>query len=112
MEDLYKPERREGMNILSAQVATLHTDVTEIKHSLKDLTTAINKLAVVEERLTNSNHQLTRLFEQQQRIDARIDVLEQKMATSSNTTKWVDRGIMGILGVFLVFVWEKFLDHH
>ena len=105
MDELH--EKREGMNILSAQVATLHSDVAEIKISLKDLTMAINKLAVVEERLTNSNQQLNRLFEHQIKSDSRIEALEKRTATSDSTTKWVDRGIMAIVGVFLAYCWEK-----
>ena len=100
-------ERREGMNILTEKIATLHTDVTDIKHSIKDLTMAINKLAVVEERLSNSNASLDRLYKLHTRLDARIDELEKKSQSIGTSAKWIDRSLVAIIGAFCVFVWEK-----
>ena len=42
------------VNLLSAKLHTLHTDVADIKGSIKELTSAINKLALVEERISNA----------------------------------------------------------
>jgi chromosome segregation ATPase len=106
MED-FQQERRAHMELLSDKILTVHAEVTDVKNSLKELTSAINKLSVVEERLANSNIQLNRLFEAQNRTDARIESLERKTATTDSTTRWVDRSIMAIVGVFLAYCWEK-----
>lgn len=106
MED-FQQERRAHMELLSEKILTVHAEVSDVKQSLKELTTAINKLAVVEERLTNSNIQLNRLFEAQTKADVRIEALERKIASTDSTTRWVDRSLMAIVGVFLAYCWEK-----
>jgi chromosome segregation ATPase len=103
----FQQERRQHMDLLSEKILTLHADVNEVKTSIKDLTTAINKLAVVEERLAHSNKLLDRLFTQQQKTDERIEALEKKSVSSDNSAKWIDRTIVGLLGAFLVFIWER-----
>ena len=103
----FQQERRAHMDLLSEKIITLHEDVNEVKHSIKDLTLAINKLAVVEERLAHSNQLQDRLFKQQTRLEGRIDELEKKSSTVDASAKWIDRTIVGLLGAFLVFIWEK-----
>ena len=41
-------------HVLNLQLKTLHEDVSEMKSVLKDLATAITKLALIEERQANA----------------------------------------------------------
>lgn len=95
------------VNLLSVKLQTLHTDVSDIKGTLKDLTSAINKLALVEERLTNATAAQERTFKALEKLEERIDSLERNAVTSDSTTKWLDRGLVAILGAFVAFIWER-----
>lgn len=95
------------LTLLSARIHTLHGDVSEIKDTLKDLTTAINKLAIVEERLANTNAAQERAFKSIAIMEKRLDALEKLAVSNTQTAVWVDRGIMAIVGAALMFVWDK-----
>ena len=95
------------VNLLSAKLHTLHNDVSDIKGTLKDLTAAINKLALVEERLSNTTAAQERSFKAIERLEERIDELEKKNISADNTSKWLDRGLVAALGAFFAFIWER-----
>src|SRR5574343_931372 len=95
------------ITLLSARMQTLHGDVSEIKDTLKDLTTAIHKLAIVEERLANTNAAQERAFKAISIMEKRLDTLEKLAVSNTQTAVWVDRGIMAIVGAALMFVWDK-----
>lgn len=95
------------VSLLSVKLHTLHNDVSDIKGTLKDLTAAINKLALVEERLSNTTAAQERSFKAIQRLEERIDELEKKNINTDNTSKWIDRGLVAALGAFFAFIWER-----
>lgn len=114
MHQDYDPTCRKDtdVTVLSARLQTLHADVSDIKGTLKDLTMAINKLALVEERLGNTNAAQERTFKMLSKMDERIDALEKQAVSSNSAVKWVDRGITAIVGAALMFVWDKITKGH
>lgn len=95
------------VSILSARLQTLHTDVSDIKGTLKDLTTAINKLALVEERITNAAAAQERTFKAIEKLEERIDSLEKAQVIDDNTARWIDRGIVALVGAAAAYIWER-----
>ena len=95
------------LNLLSVRLQSLHEDVGDIKGTLKDLTDAITKLALVEERLSVTMNAQERAFKAISLVEARLSALESKVPVTDNTMKWVDRGITAIVAAALMFVWEK-----
>lgn len=95
------------LTVLSARIQTLHTDVSDIKGTLKDLTQAINKLALVEERISNAVAAQERTFKALEKMEERIEKLEKLQVMSDNTNKWVDRGIVAALAAVATFIWER-----
>lgn len=95
------------ITVLSARIQTLHTDVSDIKGTLKDLTSAINKLALVEERISNAVAAQERTFKAIEKMEERIEKLEKLQVMSDNTNKWVDRGIVAALAAVATFIWER-----
>lgn len=95
------------ITVLSTRIQTLHTDVADIKGTLKDLTTAINKLALVEERISNAVAAQERTFKALEKMEERIEKLEKLQVMSDNTNKWVDRGIVAALAAVATFIWER-----
>lgn len=95
------------VSMLSVRLQTLHTDVSDIKGTLKDLTTAINKLALVEERISNAVAAQERTFKVIEKIEERIERLEKAQALDESQSKWLDRGFVALLGAAAPYIWER-----
>lgn len=104
---MHQDVNQTDVSLLSARLQTLHTDVSDIKGTLKDLTTAINKLALVEERITNAAAAQERTFKALEKLEERIDNLEKAQVIDDNTSKWIDRGIVAFVGAAAAYIWER-----
>lgn len=95
-------------HVLSHKLETLHGDVGEIKAALRDLTQAVTRLALVEERQAQSSAALDRAFRALERVEQRIAALElqtpdrldqrlvqleQQAPQSTRAAAWVDRAV-------------------
>ena len=82
--------------VLAHRVETMHADFGEIRNVLRDLTAAINKLALVEERQNNAAAAQERAFKVLERLESKIDALESRVVTleiaepeQQRVSKWV-----------------------
>lgn len=107
MNDLKDPAGYKEMATLSARLETLHSDVSDIKSALKDLTTAITKLALIEERVAITANALERAFKTISKIDERVTTLELKAPLNERSNAWLDRLVMTIVGAALALVWDQ-----
>ena len=96
-----------NIDLLSARLQSLHEDVGDIKSTLQNLTAAITKLALVEERLSVTMAAQERAFAAIGNVEKRLAALENKVPVTDNAMKWVDRGITAIVAAAAMFVWEK-----
>lgn len=85
----------------------LHSDVVDVKTALNELSKAITKLALVEERQAQTATALERAFNTINKIEARVASLEQSAPKSKETSAWVDRFILGVVAIVLGFVGSK-----
>ena len=105
------PERRTDMveiQTLATKLQSLHTDVSDIKGALKELTLAINKLAIIEERQTTISGSIERAFSAITRIEDRISIIEREAPNNQRIGAWVDRAVFAILGVAVMFIFDQF----
>ena len=93
--------------ILSERLSSLHSDVSEIKSVMRDLTAAITQLALVEERQANVAAAQERMFVALERVEARLTALERLEPASTKTSVWVDRGVLFIIGAAATLLWDK-----
>lgn len=93
--------------ILAERLSSLHSDVSEIKGVMRDLTAAITQLALVEERQANVAAAQERMFVALERLEARIMALERLEPASTKTSVWVDRGVLFIIGAAATLLWDK-----
>ena len=103
-------ERRKDvkeLNELASKLMSLHDDVSEIKGALKDLTSAITKLALIEERQSVTNAALERAFVAISRVEDRLSELERIAPMNNQSRIWVERFVIAIAGAALFFVWEN-----
>lgn len=91
-------------NVLSLKLEMLHNDVVDVKAALTELSKAITKLALVEERQSQTAEALDRAFKAISKIEARLSALEQAAPKAKETSVWMDRFIFGIVAMVLGFV--------
>lgn len=111
MENTWSGEERrrdvKELNELATKLLSLHEDVSEIKGALRDLTSAITKLALIEERQTVTNAALERAFVAISRVEDRLTELERLAPINNQSRIWVERFVMAVIGAALLFVWEQ-----
>jgi len=107
MNDQKDPSGYKEMATLSARLETLHSDVADIKSALKDLTTAITKLALIEERVAITANALERAFKTISKVEERVSALELKAPLNDRSAAWLDRLVMTIVGAALALVWDQ-----
>lgn len=111
MADEWSGEERrrdmKEMTELTAKLMSLHEDVGEIKGALKDLTFAITKLALIEERQTVTNASLERAFGAISRVETRLTELERSAPINNQTRMWVERFILALAGAAIAFIWDQ-----
>ena len=94
-------------NILAVKLDMLHSDVVDMKTALNELSKAITKLALVEERQTQTAEALERAFKAISRIEDRLSILERSAPKSKETSAWVDRFIFGAVMAVAGFIGTK-----
>lgn len=94
-------------NVLAAKLEMLHGDVVDVKKALTELSKAITKLALVEERQAQTAEALERAFKAIGKIEDRLSALEQSAPKSKETSAWVDRFIIGLVVAVLGFIGAK-----
>lgn len=91
-------------DVLTFKLEALHQDVTEVKASLDKLSDAITKLALVEQQQNQIASSLERAFKAIGKIEDRLTAIEQVQPQSTETAKWVDRGLVALAGAGAVLI--------
>jgi len=89
---------------INSRLDALHNDIHDMRQALRDLSAAITKLALVEERLVQTSASIDRAFKAVEKIADRVSALERNGVDSLRVGRWVDRVIWGILvgvGVYI-----------
>lgn len=92
---------------IAVQMNMLHDDVGEMKVVLRDLTSAITKLAVVEERQLQTSKCIERIYKSLDEMNERMSALEQQAPLSKQTNLWADRLIVGGISMLLILAAHK-----
>lgn len=110
---------------LSMQIGILQSEMTGVRESLKQMTEAITKLAVIEERMVSTAVQQDRILgilrdnrtellgvtrdlsERIKDIEGRVDNLEKSMPMKELIQNWVLSGAWVVIGVVALFIAKK-----
>ncbi len=94
-------------SVLTVKIDMLHSDVVDMKTALNELSKAITKLALVEERQAQTADAMERAFKAIGKIEDRISALELAAPKTKETSTWVDRFILGMVMAVAGFVGTK-----
>jgi hypothetical protein len=90
--------------VIAIHLKTLHADVGEMKSVLRELTSAITKLALIEQQQTQTLRAQERFAIMLDKLDNRIMDVERRMPEISRTSTWVDRGIWAAAATVAIFI--------
>ena len=137
-----KPNRRAGdgaVNVLAERIDGLCVDMNEMKHGIAKMADALTKLAIVEERQTQTILAQERAFQALERVEerlrqhelvcrdqdkevrqliadsnerlaARVGELEKAEPMQAQTSKWVTAGVWGALALLASFIVPRVLE--
>lgn len=103
-------DRRTGdgpLQVIAAKLESLHGDVGDMKLVLRDLTTAVTKLAIVEERQAQASLALERAFKVIEKVELRLDALEKAAPAAAQTSTWVNNAMWAAAAVAATFIAKK-----
>ena len=113
------PPQPTPADLLAHRLNALHEDVGDIKAALRDLTTAVTRLAVVEERQQQAAAAQERGFRALERVEQRVSTLEHQMPDRADqrlaaleqqapavnrTAAWVDRAVWAAAAAAVMYV--------
>lgn len=93
--------------LLSHRLATLHEDVTEMRVAMKELASAITKLALIEERQTNAAVAQERAFTVLAKLEERVSELESYVPANKRMSVWLDRATWAGMGLLAMLVLKR-----
>jgi hypothetical protein len=95
------------IQVIAARLDNLHDDVSGMRDVLRELATAVTKLAVIEERQTQSAQALERAFIALEKVEGRIAALEKAQPIQQQSADWVGKAVWAAVVVVAVFVGKK-----
>jgi hypothetical protein len=90
-------------SVLTVKIDMLHSDVVDMKTALNELSKAITKLALVEERQAQTADAMERAFKAIGKVEDRLSALELTMPKTKETSAWVDRFILAAVMCIMGF---------
>ena len=94
-------------SVLTVKIDMLHSDVVDMKIAVNELSKAITKLALVEERQAQTADAMERAFKAIGKIEDRLSALELAAPKTKETNAWVDRFILALVMALAGFIGTK-----
>ena len=102
------------INVVITRLGILSDDVGELKETLRQIATAVTRIALVEERQMQTNEALSRAFKQIDKLDLKLTGIEQRLGTlermqplQQQTNGWVMTSVWIAAGAAVMFVAKK-----
>ena len=102
------------INVVITRLGLLSEDVGELKETLRQIASAVTRLALVEERQMQTNEALNRAFKQIDKLDMKLTGIEQRLGTlermqplQQQTNGWVMTSVWIAAGAAVMFVAKK-----
>jgi len=90
--------------LLTHKVEALHTDMGEMKMVMRDVASALTKLALIDERQSQMLETQGRIFKILDKLDSRVDALEMSEGKQNQATTWVFAAVWGAAGLLAMYI--------
>ena len=102
------------INVVITRLGLLSDDVGELKETLRQIATAVTRLALVEERQSQTNEALSRAFKQIDKVEIKLTSIEHRLVAlermqpqQQQTSAWVTTMLWATAGAAVMFVAKK-----
>ena len=102
------------INVVITRLGLLSDDVGELKETLRQIASAVTRLALVEERQSQTNEALSRAFKQIDKVELKLTSIEQRLGAlermqpqQQQTSAWVTTMLWATAGAAVMFVAKK-----
>lgn len=103
-----QPHATESLvQIIAIKLDGLHSDVSDLKEVLREMSQAVAKLAVIDERQSQASQSLERAFVAIEKVEARLGRLEQAAPLQKQTSRWVEMAVLGIVVIAVEYFFRK-----
>ena len=103
-----QPHASHGLiEVIAVRLDNLHADVSGMRDVLRELATAVTKLAVIEERQQQATQALERAFKVLEKVEGRLDSIEKSQPMQQQTTDWVKAGVWAAACLVAAFIAKK-----
>lgn len=92
------------MALLTHKVESLHSDMNEMKLVMRDVASALTKLALIDERQSKMLETQERMFKLIDKLDGRVDVLEKSEGKQNQAATWVFAAVWGAAGLLAMYI--------
>jgi poly-beta-hydroxyalkanoate depolymerase len=92
---------------LTHHIARIREGMDEMKTAMKEMAQAMTRLALVEERQTNTTTAMDRMGKALDKIDARLTTLEVNAPINNKTAEWVEKAVIAAVTAAILFVAAK-----
>jgi len=92
------------MALLTHKVESLHEDMGEMKLVMRDVASALTKLALIDERQSKMFATQERIFKLLDGLDNRVDILERSEGKQNQAATWVFAAVWGAAGLLAMYI--------
>ena len=92
------------MALLTHKVESLHSDMNEMKLVMRDVASALTKLALIDERQSKMLETQERMFKLIDKLDGRVDALEKSEGKQNQAATWVFAAVWGAAGLLAMYI--------
>ena len=92
-----------------AKIDSITGDMAELKTTMRELATAVSRLAVIEERQTTTNDAIGRAFKDITALNTRVTSLEQAQPIQKQSSDFVQSAVKYIVAAVLGAILAGFL---
>ena len=95
------------IQVIAVRLDNLHSDVSGMRDVLKELASAVTKLAIIEERQQQATQALDRAFKVLEKVENRLDAIEKAQPMQQQTSSWVVTALWAAAGAAALFIAKK-----
>ena len=89
--------------LLTHKVESLHEDMSEMKLVMRDIASALTKLAIIDERQEKMSETQSRIFKLLDNHNGRIVALEKDDSNQKVAVDWVYKAVWAMVGVAAMY---------
>lgn len=114
-ESLDRRKEDANMHFVIERITDLKSDITDLKDSMREMASAINRLVAVETKQDAMNQSYDRIVvqlekevekevEKRETLESRVDALEKEQPDLKRLKDWFYKGVLAILAVVGIFI--------